>query len=184
MFFITSAVLISFGCNLLESGDDDISLIEAAVLAVAAANSGDDDPEPPSSLTFPRDSYGFEVSTTIGPIEPEVSGTVTSCNSSPDLPAGLSLNQSNCALSGTPSSTNANTAYTITAMNSGGSTTDTLNIQIGGAGSDDDGDYYLETAGDCDDGLAFTNPGAAENCSDSLDNDCDGYVDAADSECP
>jgi len=54
--------------------------------------------------------------------------------------------------------------------------------------TDGDGDTYaVEGKGcgpvDCNDGNASVNPGAAELCSDTLDNDCDGLTDAADPDC-
>ncbi len=76
--------------------------------------------------------------------------------------------------------------------------------------ADDDGDGYSELAGDCDDSDAdlnpddadgdgwstcdtpepdcddvesSVNPGAAEVCVDTIDNDCDGDVDMADADC-
>ena len=64
--------------------------------------------------------------------------------------------------------------------------------------TDDDGDGYgypptsacPEPDWDCDDADALVHPGAAEGpsgdptCSDLKDNDCDGYVDGQDSDCP
>jgi len=52
--------------------------------------------------------------------------------------------------------------------------------------TDADGDGYGEgcTAGtDCDDNNSAVNPGAAEVCDDSIDNDCDGAIDDADTDC-
>ena len=52
-------------------------------------------------------------------------------------------------------------------------------------GFDNDNDGYT-TCGvelDCDDRNADINPSAAESCSDLVDNDCDGDIDAADSDC-
>ncbi len=64
--------------------------------------------------------------------------------------------------------------------------------------TDDDDDLYVECSpwsdsqgddpeivggGDCDDGNAGVHPGAAEQCCDGLDNDCDGFGDSADPEC-
>lgn len=53
-----------------------------------------------------------------------------------------------------------------------------------------DGDldgYYAEascgTEVDCNDSDELINPGEDENCSDGVDNDCDGYLDGSDSEC-
>jgi len=66
-----------------------------------------------------------------------------------------------------------------------------------GGPDDQDEDGYLATeclattpcGGDCNDSNAEINPGAAEgpfgdpSCSDQLDNDCDGFIDEADSDC-
>ena len=51
---------------------------------------------------------------------------------------------------------------------------------------DNDGDgYFLDGYGyqDCDDNDASVNPGATEDCSDGIDNDCDGQIDANDLDC-
>ncbi len=56
-------------------------------------------------------------------------------------------------------------------------------------GFDADGDGYTICGGDCDDSNPAVNLGATEGpfedptCSDGLDNDCDGAIDAADSGC-
>ena len=51
--------------------------------------------------------------------------------------------------------------------------------------TDSDRDSYALEGGDCgqvdcNDNDAAINPAAAENCTDNIDNDCDGYVDVAD----
>jgi hypothetical protein len=51
-----------------------------------------------------------------------------------------------------------------------------------GSCTDGDNDGFCSDV-DCNDGNELVNPGAAENCGDGIDNDCDGAVDAADSEC-
>ncbi|MFC1768125.1 carboxylesterase family protein [Nanoarchaeota archaeon] len=48
--------------------------------------------------------------------------------------------------------------------------------------TDDDLDGYV-TPDDCDDNNYDINPGVAEVCDDELDNDCDGDIDMADSNC-
>jgi hypothetical protein len=43
-------------------------------------------------------------------------------------------------------------------------------------GFDVDGDGYATCEGDCDDGDYYINPGMWDDCSDDIDNDCDGNV--------
>jgi hypothetical protein len=45
------------------------------------------------------------------------------------------------------------------------------------------GDYQATVSGDCNDNNSSVNPGEAEVCFNSLDNDCDGLVACADPEC-
>lgn len=47
---------------------------------------------------------------------------------------------------------------------------------------DMDGDGY-DTPADCDDADANVHPDAAEDCDDTVDNDCDGMVDGDDADC-
>jgi hypothetical protein len=59
------------------------------------------------------------------------------------------------------------------------------NSTPGGGCTDLDNDTYSPDGGscgptDCDDNDATINPGAIEDCTDGIDNDCDGAVDAAD----
>jgi len=54
--------------------------------------------------------------------------------------------------------------------------------------TDSDGDgYYVDGgacgAADCNDNNASINPGVTENCTDGIDNDCDGYIDSEDGYC-
>jgi len=76
---------------------------------------------PPQNLNYP----GFPSSFTAGipispPIVPTYTGVITNCTSSPALPTGMSLNPSNCSISGTPASTASFASYTITPSNSSG----------------------------------------------------------------
>lgn len=57
-----------------------------------------------------------------------VTGGVSSCSVNPTLPAGLTLNTTNCSITGTPTSTTSATAYTITATNQYGSGNVTVTI--------------------------------------------------------
>ena len=48
------------------------------------------------------------------------------------------------------------------------------------ADSDRDGDGYSDADGDCDDGDDDISPGAVENLTNGIDDDCDGIIDAGD----
>jgi hypothetical protein len=90
---------------------------------------------PPSTVAPSGLSYASPQSATVGTainLTPTVSGAPTNYSVSPALPAGLSLNTSTGAISGTPSSPSPQTAYTITATNSAGSTTFNLLIAVAG----------------------------------------------------
>ncbi|MFN7685254.1 MAG: putative Ig domain-containing protein [Oligoflexia bacterium] len=82
------------------------------------------------SLTFNGAPYSFTVNETISTQTPTNSGgNVTSCSSSPSLPAGLSLSSS-CEISGTPTAVTALANYTISATNTGGTQQQSLSIEI------------------------------------------------------
>jgi hypothetical protein len=51
------------------------------------------------------------------------------------------------------------------------------------ATTDSDGDGYTPEAGDCNDADASIHPGAAEVCTDGVDNDCNGMSDKSDYNC-
>lgn len=57
-------------------------------------------------------------------------GEIVSCSVSPSLPSGLSINNLNCLISGTPSETSGRTSYSITATNSGGQSLFQLYITV------------------------------------------------------
>jgi hypothetical protein len=76
----------------------------------------------PSTLSLYR---GFAMSANVT----NTGDTIISCTSSPSLPAGLFLN-SNCQITGTPTSLSSTTAYSITGTNSGGNSSTTINIGV------------------------------------------------------
>ncbi len=56
--------------------------------------------------------------------------TPTGCSSSPTLPAGLVINASSCAISGTPTGIQSTTVYTISAVNGFGNGSSNINISV------------------------------------------------------
>ena len=85
----------------------------------------------PSSLTYSPNSFTLTKGTAMTTVSPSLSGgTVTSWSVSPSLPAGLTLDSSTGAISGTPTAITSSATYTVTASNTGGSDTATLTIEV------------------------------------------------------
>src|SRR5512146_2305817 len=84
----------------------------------------------PSNLQYPHTSIAATIRQAITPDVPPVPGIATSYTAAPALPAGLSLNTSTGAISGTPTATAATATYTVTAANSVGSTTAGVQITV------------------------------------------------------
>jgi hypothetical protein len=82
----------------------------------------------PSNLTYPQTTINAVTGLAITTDIPTVTGAVSSFSVSPALPAGLSVNTSNGAISGTPTAVAAQATYTVTAANATGSTTAALVI--------------------------------------------------------
>lgn len=62
---------------------------------------------------------------------PTIAGTITNCTASPTLPAGLTLNSSNCTISGAPTNNQSASTYTINAQNDYGSSINaSVQIQV------------------------------------------------------
>lgn len=83
----------------------------------------------PSALSYTGSPFGFPDFVAIGTLTPTITGTPTSCNSAPTLPAGLAISAT-CVITGTPTTVQASATYTITASNTGGSTSTTIDIAI------------------------------------------------------
>ncbi|TGM74025.1 3-carboxymuconate cyclase [Leptospira mtsangambouensis] len=83
----------------------------------------------PFRLHYGSDFLVVRQNEPIGPIIPFASEQVETCSSSPSLPAGLSLNESSCVISGTPLVGMNSTKYLITANSSSKQTTISLIIK-------------------------------------------------------
>ncbi len=71
------------------------------------------------------------------------------------------------------------TAVTLTAAGTDGFGLDAIEVAWA-ADSDRDGDGFSDADGDCDDTDGAVHPGATEDLSNGVDDDCDGIVDAGD----
>lgn len=85
--------------------------------------------EQPLSVTYLYSPYSFLRYVPIS-ISPVIVGDVTNCTVSPALPAGLSLNSTTCAITGSVSVLQSATDYTVTAANSAGSRTTKISIEV------------------------------------------------------
>lgn len=105
------------------------TLLSAACLAGCSGSSAPRQSSP-SQLSYAQGSIVATVGQAIAADTPTVTGTVTAYSVSPSLPAGLSLDSSSGAISGTPTAAAAQTPYTVTASNTSGSTTVTVAITV------------------------------------------------------
>ncbi len=86
--------------------------------------------DPPSDLKYSENPVTYVVGTTVTPNTPSSGGGPVASYSVASLPAGLSLNGSTGAVSGTPTAATATRAYVVTATNAAGSTTASLIITV------------------------------------------------------
>lgn len=110
-------------------------------------------------------------------------------------PAGMTIDRPSGLIEWTPSSAQIGAHGVIVRVEDTGGLSDTqsFNLIVEDAATptvcvDDDSDLFSPGGGicgpiDCDDRDASVNPGAAEQCGDGVDNDCDLALDSADSEC-
>jgi hypothetical protein len=84
----------------------------------------------PSGLSYPNVGTPV-VGVAVPALTPTVTGTVSGYSVTPPLPAGLTLDPTSGAISGTPTTATPNTSYVVKATNSGGSTTATLQFAVG-----------------------------------------------------
>ncbi|MFH1217849.1 MAG: putative metal-binding motif-containing protein [Pseudomonadota bacterium] len=115
-----------------------------------------------ASTSYAFGSYGDDVNSACAPAQP-YTGNCALCHSS-----------------SYGASTPAKTAFS-----NGGSALTNYFCPSGPTCTDGDGDTFAREGGacgpvDCNDGNAAVRPTAAENCTDGIDNDCDGLIDAQD----
>ncbi|MCB1156513.1 MAG: putative Ig domain-containing protein [Leptospiraceae bacterium] len=82
----------------------------------------------PLSIRYPATYTSYQYSPIT--ISPTLTGTLNSCSISPALPSGLSLNTTNCIISGSSSTELVSTTYTITAKNDTEIATSSITISI------------------------------------------------------
>ena len=88
----------------------------------------------PAGLAYTTGTAVYTVGTPIPANSPtSTGGAVTAYSVSPDLPAGLSLDDDTGIITGTPTAVTATASYTVTASNLTGSTTATLTITVNAA---------------------------------------------------
>jgi len=118
-------VMDSLTCSL--SGIPTVSQSQIFYTVIAKSKKGDGStsisieigtaPVPVYSTT----PYTMQLNTVITTIAPSITGDVpTECTTLPDLPNGLSISRTTCAISGTPTSTNQQTSYKVIASNNFG----------------------------------------------------------------
>ncbi len=84
----------------------------------------------PTGLIYSTANYILRQNVAINSILPTLLGSISSCTATPSLPSGLSINNSTCEISGTPSSVQALINYTISANNLAGNSTTNINISV------------------------------------------------------
>ncbi len=115
-----------------------IPLVTAVLLYLATAvacggggGGGTPPSSPPTDLQYAQDVIAYREGAAITPNTATVGGGApTSFTSIPPLPAGLSLDQTTGAISGTPTTEGPATQHVITAANADGQTSDNVTIAI------------------------------------------------------
>jgi hypothetical protein len=88
-------------------------------------------PIPPSSPSYGAAAFTFTTKIAARTLTPTAKGgPVAGWSISPALPAGLSFDTTDGAISGTPTAASAPTSYVVTAENAGGQATVTLTVEV------------------------------------------------------
>lgn len=82
------------------------------------------------SISYSITQYSFAQNVSISPIQPAITETVTSCIVSPALPSGLTIDNTTCVISGTPTTLQTTSNYSITATNAKGSANASIGISV------------------------------------------------------
>jgi hypothetical protein len=108
------------------------SMLALLISCGGGGGGGGNNPPPvpaPSALTYPVPP-AFTVNVPIAALTPTVSGNPTAFSVTPGLPAGLALNATTGAITGTPTSIIPLSNYQVTASNARGATSATLAIRV------------------------------------------------------
>jgi hypothetical protein len=84
----------------------------------------------PTNFVYPVENISGKVGQAIATDTPTITGTVSIYAIGPALPAGLSLDNSTGAISGTPTAQSPQTTYEVTATNSAGSAQAVVTVEI------------------------------------------------------
>jgi len=103
------------------AGGSTKATVQITVNAVVAA---------PTNLSYPATTIAAISGHVITGDTPTVVGVVSNWSVTPSLPAGLSLNSTTGAISGTPTAVTASSNYIVTAANTGGAANATLQIAV------------------------------------------------------
>jgi Putative Ig domain len=117
---LTLVILIAYiliGACMLEKGKSSIDEATFAtwLITVFKAEGTATTSTTQVGINYTQSSYIFTQNTAITTITPTTTGTITTCTANPSLTSGLSLNNTTCAISGTPTVRQISMSYTISA---------------------------------------------------------------------
>jgi Putative Ig domain len=106
-------------------------LLSTMILLFGGCGGGSASAQPPAGLACTTGAAVYTAGTTISANRPtSIGGAVTAYSVSPDLPAGLSLDDHTGIISGTPTGEAATSRYKVTASNASGHASATLTITV------------------------------------------------------
>ena len=117
---IIFAVILSLAASCEKKKENNTSLYAVLLGAFSSRQAK------PKTITFAANPYSFPTRTAITTITPTITGSVSGCNATPELPKGLTIEPVTCAISGSPLVPQTAATYSISA--SGASTSISLTI--------------------------------------------------------